>query len=305
MNNEAIIRNGCREDSESPFRNLPEITCVHIYYVRVGGTFVVIAYMYLLSSHPLARPSPFTILCNVRSLVHIFQFSRPAGFVAEKLADKQDETSAGGKPKPRRYDNRQNSYWYRQRIEREEAERKQRLGEEIEAADLKEMAAAAGSAAGAPDAAAASDGSDGVAKSSGAAAVSNRAKGSRTSDRKRSGESISYDENAGDNEFEKQLRAFEKQRPVPVLKGFASVEVSAGEKTAGDDGSDEEEELRPIDEVIDALYEPGFKLTLSFLSPDTHLTGPCYRDFNRYVKTFPMWCGEFNRPMYVCSKKKT
>jgi len=28
MNNEAIIRNGCRKDSESPFRSLPEITYV-------------------------------------------------------------------------------------------------------------------------------------------------------------------------------------------------------------------------------------------------------------------------------------
>ena len=35
MNNEAIIRNGCRKDSESPFRNLPEITYVVVWHHRL------------------------------------------------------------------------------------------------------------------------------------------------------------------------------------------------------------------------------------------------------------------------------
>lgn len=234
--------------------------------------------------------------------MHIFQFARPEGYISEKLADK-DKDAAG---KPRKYDNRQNSYWYRQKKEREEAEKKQRLEKEVESADLDEMAAAAGSAVGLPVSTATSLGAtstagaklSGGAADASALASSNKAKGSRTSGRKRSGEQISYNENAGDKEFEKQLRTFEKQRPAPVLKGFASVEgVIAGKKMVGDYDSDydsddeEEKELRPIDEIIDALYEPGHKLTFSFLSPDTHLTGPCYRDFNRYVKTFG-WTGE-------------
>ena len=234
-------------------------------------------------------------------LVHIFQFARPEGFVADKISDK-DKDAAG---KPRKYDNRQNSYWYRQKKEREEAEKKLCLEKEIESADLDEMAAAAGSAVGLPVSGTTSSGATSTAgaKPSGVAAdasalvaSSNKPKGSRTSGRKRSGDQISYNENAGDKEFEKQLRAFEKQRPAPVLKGFASVEgIAAGKKTVGDYDSDyesddeEEKELRPIDEIIDALYEPGHKLTFSFLAPDTHLTGPCYRDFNRYVKTFPGW----------------
>ena len=219
------------------------------------------------------------------SLVHIFQFSRPEGFVAEKVSDK-DKDAAG---KPRKYDNRQNSYWYRQRKEREEVEKKLRLEKDVKSAELDEMAAAAGSAG--------AKSSSGVAAAASALASSNKPKGSRTSGRKRSGDQISYNENAGDKEFEKQLRAFEKQRPAPVLKGFASIEgvAAGGKKTAGEYDSDydsddeEEKELRPIDEIIDALYEPGHKLTFSFLAPDTHLTGPCYRDFNRYVKTFPGW----------------
>ena len=214
------------------------------------------------------------------SLVHIFQFSRPEGFVAEKLSDK-DKDAAG---KPRKYDNRQNSYWYRQRKEREEAEKKLRLEKDVKSAELDEMAAAAGSAG--------AKSSGGEAAAASALASSNKPTAGRTSGRKRSGEQISYNENAGDKEFEKQLQAFEKQRPAPVLKGFASVEgVVAGKKTGGDYDSDDEEEkeLRPIDEIIDALHAPGTKLTFSFLAPDTHLTGPCYRDFNRHVKSFSGW----------------
>ena len=257
------------------------------------------------SSHPIFLCSfllTFMVMAIPTRLVHIFQFARPEGFVADKISDKDKDADG----KPRKYDNRQNSYWYRQKKEREEAEKKLRLEKEIESADLDEMAAAAGSAVGLPvSGTTASSGATSTAgaKPSGAAsdtsalASSNKPKGSRTSGRKRSGDQISYNENAGDKEFEKQLRAFEKQRPAPVLKGFASIEgvAAGGKKTAGEYDSDydsddeEEKELRPIDEIIDALYEPGHKLTFSFLAPDTHLTGPCYRDFNRYVKTFPGW----------------
>ena len=225
--------------------------------------------------------------------VHIFQFARPEGYISDKLADKEKDAAG----KPRKYDNRQNSYWYRQKKEREEAEKKLRLKKEVESADLDELAAAAGSAVGLPVPTATSSGAaiavGAAAGSVGAgAAAAAKPSGSRTSGRKRSGEQISYNENAGDKEFEKQLLAFEKQRPAPVLKGFASVEgVVAGKKTGGDYDSDDEEEkeLRPIDEIIDALHAPGTKLTFSFLAPDTHLTGPCYRDFNRHVKSFSGW----------------
>ena len=163
-------------------------------------------------------------------------------------------------------------------MEREEAEKKQRLEKEIETADLKEMAEAAGSVVVAPAAPAAG----GVAPAPGhtepaatVAAAATKAEGSssRTGGRKRS--QISYNEAAGDKEFEKQLQAFQKQMPVPVLKGFASLKENAavGNKM-GDDDDDEEKELRPIDELLDALHEPGRKITFSFLSPDTHLTGP-------------------------------
>ena len=229
-----------------------------------------------------------------RSFVHIFQFARPEGYISDKLADKEKDAAG----KPRKYDNRQNSYWYRQKKEREEAEKKLRLKKEVESADLDELAAAAGSAVGLPEPTATSSGAAiavgaaaGSVGAGAAAAAAAKPSGSRTSGRKRSGEQISYNENTGDKEFEKQLRAFEKQMPAPVLKGFASVEgVVAGKKTGGDYDSDDEEEkeLRPIDEIIDALHQPG-KLTFSFLAPDTHLTGPCYRDFNRHVKSFPGW----------------
>jgi hypothetical protein len=68
--------------------------------------------------------------------------------------------------------------------------------------------------------------------------------------------------------------------PVPVLKGFASLKENAavgnkmGDDDDDDDDDDEEKELRPIDELLDALHEPGRKMTFPFLSPDTHLTGP-------------------------------
>ena len=192
------------------------------------------------------------------------------------MADKDE------KSKPLKYDNRQHSYWHRQREEREEAEKKQRLEKEIETADLKEMAEAAGSVVVAPPTA-------GVASTSGhtepaatvavaAAAAATKAEGSssRTSGRKRS--QISYNETAGDKEFEKQLQTFQKQMPVPVLKGFATLKENAavGNKMGDDDGDDddEEKELRPIEDLLDAPHEPGRKMTFSFLSPDTHLTGP-------------------------------
>ena len=246
-----------------------------------------------MSSHPIFLFSfllTFMVMAMPTRLVHIFQFARPEGFVADKISDKDKDADG----KPRKYDNRQNSYWYRQKKEREEAEKKLRLKKEVESADLDELAAAAGSAVGLPVPTATSSGAAiavGAGASAGAAAAA-KPSGSRTSGRKRSGEQISYNENAGDKEFEKQLRAFEKQRPAPVLKGFASVEgVVAGKKTGGDYDSDDEEEkeLRPIDEIIDALHAPGTKLTFSFLAPDTHLTGPCYRDFNRHVKSFSGW----------------
>ena len=318
-NNEAIIRNACRDDSESVFRGLPEITYVVCCCIAVRSFASFYNSIQIeMSSHPIFLFSfllTFMVMAIPTRLVHIFQFARPEGFVADKISDK-DKDAAG---KPRKYDNRQNSYWYRQKKEREEAEKKLRLEKEIETADLDEMAAAAGSAVGLPvsGGTTASSGGTAGAKPSGVAAdasaleTSNKPKGSRTSGRKRSGDQISYNENAGDKEFEKQLRAFEKQRPAPVLKGFASVEgIAAGKKTVAEYDSDyesddeEEKELRPIDEIIDALYEPGHKLTFSFLAPDTHLTGPCYRDFNRYVKTFPGWTGDtyiflFNFPSCI------
>ena len=334
-NNEAIIRNACRDDSKSAFRNLPEITYVlcRIVLVHEHGrrstinsnierNVILTSLLLFSSSTPIHVAAVMMMMMmygdmmatNVRRLVHIFQFARPEGFVAEKLAEKDKDKDAAGKP--RKYDNRQNSYWYRQKKEREEAEKKLRLEKDVESADLDEMAAAAGSAVVLPVSSTCITASSGVtagANSSGLAAdasalaSSNRSKGSRASGRKRSGEQISYNENAGDKEFEKQLRAFEKQTPAPVLKGFASVEgVVAGKKTTGDydsddDDDDEEKELRPIDELIDSLYEPGHQLTFSFLAPDTHLTGPCYRDFNRYVKTFPGWTGELNlMPVVRC-----
>ena len=189
------------------------------------------------------------------------------------MADKDE------KSKPLKYDNRQHSYWHRQREEREEAEKKQRLEKEIETADLKEMAEAAGSVVVAPPTAggASTSGHTEPAATVAVAAAATKAEGSssRTSGRKRS--QISYNEAAGDKEFEKQLQTFQKQMPVPVLKGFATLKENAavGNKMGDDDDDDDEEkELRPIEELLGILHEPGRKMTFSFLSPDTHLTGP-------------------------------
>lgn len=269
MNNEAIIRNGCRKDSESPFRNLPEITYVVVWHHQLFASPILTnKCRHALTITSFSRPP----LLNTCSLVHIFQFSRPKGFVAEKLSDKDEKSG-----KPLTYDNRQHSYWHRQRKEREEAEKKQRLEKEIETADLKEMAEAAGSVVVAPPTAGGASTSGHTEPAATVAAAATKAEGSssRTSGRKRS--QISYNEAAGDKEFEKQLQVFQKQMPVPVLKGFATLKENAavGNKMGDDDDDDDEEkELRPIEELLGILHEPGRKMTFSFLSPDTHLTGP-------------------------------
>jgi hypothetical protein len=43
--------------------------------------------------------------------------------------------------------------------------------------------------------------------------------------------------------------------------------------------------LLPVDEIMKQLYTPGNKIVLPITKPDCHLTGPCWRDFSRHVRS--------------------
>jgi hypothetical protein len=40
---------------------------------------------------------------------------------------------------------------------------------------------------------------------------------------------------------------------------------------------------------LEALYTPGRKHVIPLANPDVHLTGPCWRDFSRHVRSFDHW----------------
>mmetsp|Transcript_41004 Transcript_41004/g.45696 ORF Transcript_41004/g.45696 Transcript_41004/m.45696 type:complete len:274 (-) Transcript_41004:206-1027(-) len=127
-------------------------------------------------------------------------------------------------------------------------------------------------------------------------------KGGRTSGRKRSGGHISYDESSGDLDFDKQLDEHEKEQ---TLREYQALTAAASKTTGMDDddedvivnnnnnnksnNNDNDKKLRCPHDIINYLHNPGKKIDLILLNPDTHMTGPCWRDFNRHVKTFPGW----------------
>jgi len=48
---------------------------------------------------------------------------------------------------------------------------------------------------------------------------------------------------------------------------------------------------RAVD-MIDSLQRPDWVFSTTLLNPETYMTGPCFRDFKRYVKSFPGWTAE-------------
>lgn len=76
-------------------------------------------------------------------------------------------------------------------------------------------------------------------------------------------------------------------------KKRTTIEGGGDDVDYDDSDDDEEEETSPVlvdvFEILDSLCDPGSQHTFDLLTPDVHLTGPCFRDFGRYVRSNPGW----------------
>lgn len=74
---------------------------------------------------------------------------------------------------------------------------------------------------------------------------------------------------------------------------FSGIESSDGNNDNRKISPDyHEKDVRTAADLIDSFQRPGWRFSTTLLTPDTHLPGPCFRDFRKYAESHPGWTAD-------------
>jgi len=88
----------------------------------------------------------------------------------------------------------------------------------------------------------------------------------------------------------KEIIANVDQKETVIAAGNANIDVVDVDVDVDVDINVENDKtIHSAHDFINYLYNPGTKIDLILLNPDTHLTRPCWKDFNHHVESYPGW----------------